>query len=91
MVFRVRPGHAFNRAKQWAGQAYASAHELAPHVKKFAAGARRAYEAAAPMIDEYGGSRAGSIHGAARRGFDTYDQLERAALQGDSVIRAFGG
>lgn len=91
MVFRTRASHAFNRAKRWAGQAYASAHELAPHAKKFVAGARRAYDAAAPMIDEYGGRHAGALHGAAKRGFDTYDQLERAAQQGDAVIRAARG
>ena len=77
--------------KDFARGSYAKAHEYAPQVRKFAAGARRAYEAASPMIDEYGGRHAVNLHSAARRGFDAYDQLERAAMQGDAIIRAARG
>jgi hypothetical protein len=79
------------KAHNFARGAYETAHKWAPQARKFAAGARRAYEAASPMIDEYGGRHAGNVHNAAKRGFEAYDQLERAAMQGDAVIRAARG
>jgi hypothetical protein len=91
MGFAHRLKTVVRGGKDFARGAYAKAHEWAPHVQKFAAGAKRAYGAASPMIDEYGGRHAANIHGAARRGFDTYDSLERAAMQGEAVMRAARG
>ena len=91
MGFAHRLSSIARSGKDFARGAYAKAHEYAPRVAKFAAGAKRAYQAASPMIDEYGGSRASQIHNAARRGFDAYDSLERAATQGETVLRAARG
>ncbi len=87
MFFR-RPQQAYRRVKGWANQAYATAHDLAPGIRKGADALRRGYDAAKPLIDEYGGSRAQAIHQGAQRGFSTYDSLERAAGQADGVVRA---
>jgi hypothetical protein len=87
MTFR-RPHQVVRRAKHWLTSAYSTAQEMAPGVKKGVEALRRGYAAAAPMIDEYGGRRASDFHKAAKKGFDTYDSLERAAGQADGVVRA---
>jgi hypothetical protein len=86
----LRRGQQFLRkAKGLAGQAYAFAHEAAPHIQKAADVARKGYNMAsdAGIIDKYGGRRAGAIHSAARTGLDTYDRLERAAGDADRFAK----
>ena len=80
---------AFRRLKGFASNAYAFAHEAAPHVQKGADLVKKGYRAAndAGLIDKYGGRHAGAIHSAAQRGIDGYDRLERAARDADGVAR----
>jgi hypothetical protein len=83
----------YRRVKHWAGAAYATAHDLAPGIRKGADALRRGYQTASEngLIDQLGGKHAQSIHEGARRGFSTYDNLERAATQADGVVRSMRG
>ena len=67
--------------------AYAFAHEAAPHIQKGAEFARKGYHAAnnAGLIDKYSGAHAGAVHKCAQRGVDGYVRLERAARDVDGV------
>ena len=90
MVFNARPSHVFRRVKDFAGQAYATAKDLAPGIKKGAETLRRGYKAASEsgLIDEYGGRHAAAIHRGARRASDNYDAFESAARRADGVAGA---
>jgi len=72
-----------------ASNAYAFAHEAAPHIQKGADFARKGYHAAndAGFIDRYAGQHAGAVHKYAKRGMDGYERLERAARDVDGVAR----
>ena len=88
MVFR-QGARAFRRLKGVASNAYAFAHEAAPHIQKGADFARKGYHAAndAGLIDRYTGQHAGAVHNYAKRGMDGYERLERAARDADGVAR----
>ena len=92
MVFR-RVAAIGRRAKDFAGQAYAAAHDLAPGVKKGAEAAKRAYQTAAKsgLIDDLAGKRAGAVHRGAHRAMDAYSKFEDVARKADSVARAARG
>jgi hypothetical protein len=87
MVFR-QAGRLFKRAKNIAAGGYAFAHELAPGIQKGADLARQGYTYARDngLIEKYGGRHADAIHGAAQKGMDGYDRLERAARDADGMI-----
>ena len=72
-----------------ASNAYAFAHEAAPHIQNGADLMKRGYHAAnnAGLIDKYAGEHAGAVHSAAQRGMDGYERLERAARDVDGVAR----
>ena len=80
----------FKGAKHIAAGGYRAAHDLAPGIQKGADLARRGYNFARDkgLIERYGGRHAEAIHGAAQRGFDGYERLERAARDADGVIGA---
>ena len=88
MVFR-QGARAFRRLKGMASNAYAFAHEAAPHIRKGADFAKKGYHAAnnAGLIDRYACAHAGAVHSAAQRGMDGYERLERAARDVDGVAR----
>ena len=88
MVFR-QGARAFRRLKGVASNAYAFAHEAAPHIQKGADFLKRGYHPAnnAGLIDKYAGEHAGAVHSAAQRGMDGYERLERAARDVDGVAR----
>ena len=88
MVFR-QGARAFRRLKGMASNAYAFAHEAAPHIQKGADFAKKGYHAAnnAGLIDKYAGSHAGAVNNYAQRGMDGYERLERAARDVDGVAR----
>jgi hypothetical protein len=92
MVFR-RAAAIGRRAKDFAGQAYAAAHDLAPGIKKGAEAAKRAYQTAAQsgLIDDLAGKRSAQIHRGARSAMDAYSKFEDAARKADSVARAVQG
>ena len=89
MVFR-RAQTVFRKAKDFAGQAYATAQDLAPGVKKGAEALRKGFDHAdkSGLVDQAAGSRAGSVRQAARRGFDNFAKLEDAARQTAGAIAA---
>jgi hypothetical protein len=89
MVFKQVRAVA-RRAKGWAGQAYATAQDLAPGVKKGADMLRRGYMKASEtgLIDDLAGSRAGGVRRGARRAMDAYDKFEDVARKADSVARS---
>ena len=89
MVFRQARA-VFRKAKDFAGQAYATAHDLAPGIRKGADAIKRGYAAASDsgLIDQVGGKRAGEIHRGARRALATYDKFEDVARKTDGVVRA---
>ena len=89
MVFR-RAQAVFRKAKDFAGQAYATAQDLAPGVKRGAEALRKGFDHAdkSGLVDQAAGSRAGSVRQAARRGFDTFNRLEDAARKTDGAIAA---
>lgn len=89
MVFK-HASRLFKGAKNLAAGGYAYAHELAPGIQKGADLARRGYGFARDngLIDRYGGRHAEAIRGAAQKGFDGYERLERAARDADGVIGA---
>ena len=89
MVFR-RAQAAFRKAKDFAGQAYATAQDLAPGVRKGAEALRKGFDHAdrSGLIDQVGGRRAGDFRRNARRGFDAFDKLEDAARKADGAIAA---
>lgn len=81
------------RVKGWAGQAYNTAHEMAPGIAKGAAAAKRAYQSAADsgLVDDLAGRHAGRIHRGARNAMQAYDKFEDAARRTDGVVRAARG
>ena len=87
MVFR-QAGRLIKRAKAIASSGYSAAHELAPGIQKGADLARRGYAYARDngLIEKYGGRHAEQIHGAAQKGMDGYERLERAARDADGMI-----
>ena len=89
MVFK-RIGHAMRKAKDFAGQVYATAQDLAPGVKKGAEALRKGFDHAdrSGLVDQVGGRRAGVMRTNARRGFDAFDKLEDAARKADGAIAA---
>jgi len=92
MVFR-RVAAIGRRAKNWAGQAYATAQDLAPGIRKGAEAAKRAYNTAAQsgLIDEQAGKHAGKIHRGAARGMAAYDKFVDVAMKADRVARTMRG
>ena len=92
MVFR-RVAAIGRRAKNWAGQAYATAQDLAPVVRKGAEAAKRAYRTAAQsgLIDDLAGKHADKIHRGAARGMAAYDKFEDVAMKADRVARTMRG
>jgi len=89
MVFK-RAQHIFRKAKDFAGQAYATAQDLAPGVKKGAEAVRKGWEHAdrSGLVDQVAGRRAGAVRGHAQRGFDGYAKMEDAARKADGAIAA---
>ena len=89
MVFR-RASAVFRKAKDFAGQAYATAQDLAPGVKKGADALRKGFEHAdrSGLVDQAAGRRAGALRQGARRGFDAFDNFEDAARKADGAIAA---
>jgi hypothetical protein len=89
MVFR-RASAVFRKAKDFAGQAYATVQDLAPGVKKGAEALRKGFDHAdrSGLIDQVGGHRAGAVRQHARRGFDTFNRIEDVAKKADGAIAA---
>ena len=89
MVFS-HASRLYKGAKHIAAGGYRAAHELAPGIQKGADLMRRGYAHARDkgLIERYGGRHAEQIHGAAQKGFDGYERLERAARDADGVIGA---
>lgn len=92
MVFQRATAIA-RRAKHWAGQAYATAQDLAPGIRKGAEAAKRAYRTAADsgLIDDLAGKHAGKIHRGAARGMAAYDKFEDVARKADGAARSLRG
>ena len=90
MAFRTRGAAVFRSVKNFAGQAYATAKDLAPGVKKGAEAMRKGFAHASEsgLVDQVGGRHAGSIKRGARRGFDAYDKFEDAARKADGALSA---
>ena len=92
MVFQ-RARAIARRAKNFAGQAYASAADLAPGIRKASDAMKRGYREAARsgLIDDLGGKHAEKIHRGASRAMATYDKFEDAARKTDGVVRSMRG
>jgi len=80
----------FRKAKDFAGQAYATAQDLAPGVKKGAEAVRKGWDHAerSGLVDQAAGRHAGALRGNMRKGFDAFDKLEDAARKADGAIAA---
>lgn len=78
------------RTKDFVGRAYATAHDLAPGIRKSAESFKRGYKAAADsgLIDDLAGKRAGEVHRGAQKAMRAYDKFEEVARKADTVARA---
>ena len=80
----------FRKVKDFAGQAYGAAHDLAPGVKKGAEAFRKGWDHAerSGLVDQAAGKRAGGVRGHVKRGFEAFDKIEDMARKGDAAIAA---
>jgi hypothetical protein len=84
---------AIRRVKDWAGQAYSTAQDMAPGIRKGAEALRRGYKTAAEsgLIDDLAGKHSGKIHRGATRALSEYDRFESVARRADQVGRSMRG
>ena len=80
----------FRKAKDFAGQSYATAQDLAPRVKNSAEAMRKGwdYPDRSGLVDQAAGRHAGALRGHVRNGFFAIDKLEDAARKADGAIAA---
>ena len=75
----IRQG--FGHVKSFLNHSYSQANKFANTLDSHVSVARRAYGVVAPLLDEFTGTRANNT---AMKALDTYDNLKRKVVDGDS-------